>query len=120
MNKKGYLDGMEIFGIIVGLIFVVLLIGLVIYGVNYAFTSGEEIITVKTKWTKIVDGTEKYRITSTNGQTFVVKDSLVNKQFESASLYANIDEGETYKLKTQGFRFGFFSDFKNIVGYTKQ
>ena len=119
MNKNGQV------GTIIGMIFLAIfvlavvggLVALIVYSINYAYTEGEETITVKTRWTKIVDGTERYRITSTNGQTFVIKDSIVHKQFESASLYANIDEGETYDIKTQGFRFGFLSDFKNIVAY---
>jgi len=118
MDKKG-LIGMIVV-ILLMLLVVGFFVGMIIYGCNYVFTSGEETITVKTRWTKIVEGTEKYRITSTNGQTFVIADSIVNEQFESASLYANMDEGVTYNIKTQGFRFGFFSDFKNIVGYKKQ
>lgn len=115
MNKNGWV-GM-LFSIL-GILFVVALIGgMIVYSINYAYTEGKETITVKTRWTKIVDGTERYRITSTDGQTFVIKDSIVHKQFESASLYANIDEGETYDIKTQGFRFGFLSNFKNIVAY---
>lgn len=116
MNMKGQLGALGV--ILVVLLGFCLIGGLTVYYFMYVFTSGEETITVKTKWTKIVDGTEKYRITSTNGQTFAIKDSLVNGQFESASLYANMDEDMTYKIKTQGFRCGFMSDFKNIVGYT--
>lgn len=26
-----------------------------------------------------------------------------------------IDEGKTYRIRTQGFRFGFLSDFKKIT-----
>ena len=121
MNKNGQVGGvigMILIGLLV-LIIVGCIIAIIAYSVNYANTDGTETITVKTKWTKIIDGTEKYRITATDGQTFVVEDSLFHKQFESASLYANMNEGETYKIRTQGFRFGFLSDFKKITKVTR-
>lgn len=36
-------------------------------------------------------------------------------RFDSANLYASLDRGVTYDMKTSGFRVGFFDSFPNII-----
>jgi len=110
MNKKG--GFLEFFGILfVAIIFAAFFT----YGITYALTIGEENIIVKEKWTKFSGDDAKYLISSKNGQVFEISDSLIKMRFDSSNLYSNIESGQSCKIKTQGWRFGFFSDYKNIL-----
>ena len=109
MNKKGFWGGF----------FVVLIIAAVIgaigYNVAYGLTTGTETITIKEKWVKYQDDDAKYLVSSEDGEVFEISDTFIKWRFDSSDLYAEIDEGETYKIKTQGWRFAFWSNYKNIL-----
>ena len=106
MNKKGLI------GILLVIIVAVLITA---YPLSYAFTSGTETITVKEKWIKYQGNDAKYLISSGNGQVFEITDSIIRWRFDSSNLYADLDEGKTYDIKTQGWRFAIMSDYKNIL-----
>lgn len=106
MNKKGLI------GILLIIVIVVLLIT---YPVAYAFTSGEETIIVKDKWVKYHGNDAKYLVSSEDGQVFEISDSIVRWRFDSSNLYADIDVGNSYDIKIQGWRFSLLSDYKNIL-----
>ncbi len=108
-NKKGLIGVLFVFIIIT---IVVVFIG---YGVAYAFTTGHETITVKEKEVKYSGDDAKYLIGTEDGQVFQITDSWVKWRFDSSNLYMEIEEGETYRINTQGWRFGFLSDYKNIL-----
>lgn len=95
---------------------VLILIGIVIaYPMMYAFTTGEETITIKDKWVKYQGDSAKYLVSSEDGQVFQITDSIVNIRFDSSNLYAQLDKGDVCLIKTQGWRFPLFSDYKNII-----
>jgi hypothetical protein len=108
MNKKGF---MGIITIIIGLI----LIAFFIYGILYAITEGSETIKIKEKWIKYHGDDAKYLVSSTNGQVFQITDTIIKWRWDSSNLYASIDEGDKCTIKTQGWRFPLFSDYKNIL-----
>ena len=112
-NKKGFL------GSLIFIAFVVIVSILVVYSVAYAFTYGEETITIKEKWIKYHGQDAKYLISSDNGQVFQITDSWIKWRFDSSNLYASLDEGVTYRVNTQGWRFAFLSDYKNILEIEK-
>lgn len=114
-NKKGGFIGLLV-TILIALIIITLVIA---YPLLYALTSGEETITVKEKWVKYNGNNAKYLVSSTNDQVFQITDSFVRIRFDSSNLYASLDEGECYVVKTQGWRFSFLSDYKNIIEVTK-
>ncbi len=108
-NKKGFFGGLII------IVVIIIFVAWFAYGIAYAFTTGHEEITIKDKWIKYSGEDAKYLISSEDGQVFQLTDSLVKVRFDSSNLYAEIDEGETYRINTQGWRFAFLSDYKNIL-----
>lgn len=109
MNKKGSWDMFLLIA------FIVVAAALLVYGLAYAFTAGAETITIKDKWAKYDGDDAKYLVSSEDGQVFEITDSLFKWRFDSSNLYATLDEGETYRIKTQGWRLGIMSDYKNIL-----
>lgn len=114
MNKKGGLFGLM--AIVIGMLVLVAMV----YSWKQAFTTGTETIVIKEKWVKYKGTDAKYLVSSTNGQVFEITDSWVNWRWDSSNTYADLTAGETCLIKTQGFRFPFFSDYKNIIGVNCQ
>ena len=106
LNKKGLI------GILLIIVIAVLLIT---YPVSYAFTSGEETITIKDKWVKYHGNDAKYLVSSEDGQVFEITDSIIRWRFDSSNLYADIDVDNSYDISYQGWRFAIMSDYKNIL-----
>lgn len=94
---------------------VIIAVGFIAYYVTYAFTTGYETITIKEKWVKYSGEDAKYLVSSEGGQVFQITDSVIKWRFDSSNLYADLDEGDTYNINTQGWRFAVFSDYKNIL-----
>lgn len=113
MNKKGFIG-------ILAILFCVFILLLVIAGIAYSFiiyaiTINYETITIKEKWIKYQGDDAKYLISSTNGQVFQITDTIIKWRWDSSNLYADLEEGDTCKIKSQGWRFPLFSDYKNIL-----
>lgn len=111
MNKKAF----EFLAIGILTLLAVFVIGIIGYNLIYALTSGTETITIKEKWVKYKGEDAKYLISSEDGQVFQITDSFVKWRFDSSNLYAELEEKKTYEIETQGWRFGFLSDYKNII-----
>jgi len=111
INKKGFF---ALIVILSALIFVLIIFG-ISYNVVYAFTEGEETITIKEKWTKYQGESAKYLVSSTSNQVFQITDSIIKWRWDSSNLYASLNEGQKCRIKTQGWRFELFSDYKNII-----
>ena len=112
MNKRGqegFLIGAGVF------IVILLVLGFIGYSLMYALTTGSETITIKEKWVKYHGDDAKYLISSTNGQVFQITDTIIKWRWNSSDLYASLDDGQTCQIKTQGWRFPIFSDYKNIL-----
>lgn len=65
------------------------------------------------------DSGSEMRIYTDNCGVFVVSDSLVKTDFNSADRYNQVKVGKTYDIKSYGFRFGLFSMFPKIVEVTE-
>jgi len=115
MNKQGRIDWggvvLIFLGIVVGLI-AIFFMGIYLF---YVFTSGNETITIEEKWVKYNGDDAKYLISSINGQVFQITDSLIHTRWDSSNAYAKLKEGQTCEIKTQGFRLGILSYYKNII-----
>ena len=92
----------------------------VIYSFVYISMSGHETIIVQEKWVKYHGGDAKYLVSSIDGQVFEISDSLWYWRFDSSNVYAKVKPNVVYDIKTEGFRFPFFSDYKNIIELSEQ
>lgn len=79
---------------------------------------------VKTHYDCVVAGKEavnrvgqgnQYRVYTENCGTLSVEDELLKFRFDSADVYGEINEGETYNFKTVGWRIPLVSMFPNIM-----
>lgn len=61
------------------------------------------------------DGNSEMRVYTNECDVLKVSDSLIDGQFDSASIYGRIQVGQRYEFTTRGYRFPFFSMFPNIV-----
>jgi len=111
MNKKAGIGWVFLILLMAFLIF----IAFVSYGLFYAFTEGYETITISEKWEKYQGADSKYLVSSEDGQVFQITDTIVKMRFDSSNLYARLKEGQNCRIKTQGWRFPLFSDYKNIL-----
>jgi hypothetical protein len=109
MNKKGFI------GAVIILLAILIIMGLFLYNVAYVLMSGIETINIKEKWIKYHNNDAKYLVSSTNGQVFQITDTWVRWRFDSSDLYSYLQPGMNCIIKTQGWRFPFFSDYKNII-----
>ena len=109
-----------------GLLLVIVVIIIAIFGIRGCATSVAQgnthtetvVICGKESVQKGDDGHE-YRV-YTSGQTYVVKDyyGLEGSRFSSADLYGRIKIGETYVIKSYGYRVPWASSFWNIQSVT--
>jgi len=99
-------------------IFLLGMIVLVSVGVSEG-TEFEDTITVEKTWTKMQcdgDGSchDKYLVRATSGEVFQITDSLYRAQFRSSDIWSDMDPGETFKIKGDGYRFGCTSSYRRI------
>jgi len=99
-------------------LFVIGALAFVSIGVNEA-TEFEDTITIDKTWTKMqCDGEgqcyEKYLVRATSGEVFQITDSLYRAQFRSSDIWSDMDRGETFKIKGDGYRFGCTSSYRRI------
>ena len=109
-----------------GLLLVIVVIIIAIFGIRGCATSVAQgnthtetvVICGKESVQKGDDGHE-YRV-YTSGATYVVKDyyGLEGSRFSSADLYGRIKIGETYVIRSYGYRVPWASSFWNIQSVT--
>ncbi len=109
----GAADG-NIFSIVVCILIILGIGGLIVYKVVYITTWDSETITLKEKWVKYHGNDAKYLISTSKNEVYSIVDSFTRWQWESSNLYACLQPGNTYHIKYYGFRFGLFSDYRNI------
>jgi len=114
LNKKAQYDKIILSVLIILIVIVVIAISIG-YHFFYATSNGTETITIKEKWVKYHGNDAKYLVSSTVGEVYQITDSLIYLRFNSSDLYAYLEPGMTCQIKYQGFRFGFMSDYKNII-----
>ena len=64
---------------------------------------------------KSSDGNSEMRVYTNECDVLEVSDSLIDGQFDSASIYGRIQVGQRYEFTTRGYRLPLFSMFPNIV-----
>lgn len=108
-NKRG---SAEIITAIIGIIIIVII---AVVSINYTYGNEQNLeITVKDKYIKNNDGSDIYMVVDTNGNAYKITDMLFLGKFNSTDLYNKLNIGETYEIKTTGYRNKFFSSYPNI------
>jgi hypothetical protein len=74
---------------------------------------GPKTITVKEKWTKVVDTKGLYLFSDTNDNVYSIQDTYWHWDFSSADRYAKIVEGRSYQIWLFGVRIPFLSMYEN-------
>lgn len=96
---------------------VVLVIILIITAISGIMTGNktEVDITVNDKWIKAIDSGSDYMISDTNGNVYVIQDSLYLLSFDASDRYASIEIGRMYGITTIGWRIPVLSKYPNII-----
>lgn len=71
-------------------------------------------ITVEEKGVKHYDDDDTYLIYTDNG-VYSVEDEILRLHFNASDVYSELKVGETYTVKTTGFRIHILSVYKNII-----
>jgi len=74
---------------------------------------GPIVITVKEKWTKVIDKYGVYLFSDTGGNVYSIEDTWWHWDFVSANRYAIIEPGKSYKMWFFGLRIPFLSKYQN-------
>jgi hypothetical protein len=106
------MDLMKIIQIVCGL----LLVGLIILSAPTYYKEHTVTDKIIHKERVIKDSSSYYLIYGEN-ETYKLEDSTVKWQFRSSDIYGHLEIGKTYNLTVYGFRYGYTSDYRNIIGY---
>jgi len=74
--------------------------------------------TVTDKQAVATQGGHEYLI-YTDAGTFKDTDSMINRKYNSSDVYGAIKVNHKYTCDTTGFRFGYTSDYPNIISCTE-
>lgn len=96
-------------------LFILFIITLVFNALYVYFTRFEKIITIDEKNTYGSRKTDNQRISDTDGNIYVVKDSLMMMHWTSIELFNKLDSGKTFKVSGYGMRVPFFGMIPNIT-----
>lgn len=108
-NKRG---SAEIITAVIGIIIIVVI---AVVSINFGYGNEQNIeITVKDKYIKRYSKSDTYMVVDTNGNTYKITDMLFLGKFDSTDLYNQLEIGNTYKIKTTGYRNNFLSEYPNI------
>ena len=102
-----------------GILIIVIAFVLIFYNVSYYGNDNTYQITVTDKYVKNGSDSGNYMIVGELQDTKELKsfedaDLLLKGKFDSSDLYAHINVGEQYEIKTVGWRIPFLSDYENI------
>lgn len=92
-------------------------------GMLYSSTLEEHTITIEEKQVNIIEGQKVYTVSDTEDNVYKVTDvclpmldgHIIFFDYRSADRYAKLDVGDTFTVKTIGWRFGLTSSMKNII-----
>ncbi len=101
------------FGLLLAII-VVVLIGSIGMGVAYSFHSETSTFTPTRIECVNTEQTQKYLV-FTEGETLCISDSWVHWRFNSSDVYGSMKVGVKYTATLQGYRWPFFSAYRNII-----
>lgn len=99
-------------------IFIILIIGLCIFGVTLDYQN-EEIhqCTVEDKWVKRQSKSSDVYLVQCGDEVYKVSDLLFKGKFNSSDIYAKLKVGKKYEIITTGYRINALSMYKNINEY---
>lgn len=110
----------EVFSYLVGFVVIIGVIFGIAFGCFQMNYGNPQTITctINDKWTKRVssEGSDLYLV-SCDDEVYQISDLLFKGKFDSANIYARLKKGKKYKIKTTGYRWGWFSSYQNINEY---
>jgi hypothetical protein len=120
-NKKMKRRGLSYNGLklIIGLVFVVIIVGIIGLTVATSFNDHKFTITVTDKERVNSDDSSKYLIfgdsKTEEGLVFENTDALLRGKFNSSNIYSKLKVGNTYEITVVGYRVPFLSWYENII-----
>jgi hypothetical protein len=93
------------------IIFIVFFIGGMI--TKPLWTEDTIVATVR-KTERVHTKNDSYYIVFTDKESMSLKDDWIHGNFSSSDLYAELEEGKTYKFYVSGWRIPFLSAYRNI------
>jgi hypothetical protein len=116
-NERGDMDGLTAMAALA--LLVLIAIGYGIYAFAWNNTTETKVCTVQEKQaTSQKEGGTNYILFTKECGQLQVADSWFQGNFNSTDLYASIHEGNSYTVKTVGWRNGFFSTYPNVIEAT--
>lgn len=97
-----------------GIILAIILIIMAVSGIMTGNKTEIE-ITISDKWIKATDGGSDYMVSDTNGNVYIVQDSIYLLSFDASNRYAGIKIDRSYGVTTIGWRIPFLSMYTNII-----
>ena len=100
------------------IILILVIIFVIVPVLSILFTRFERTITVSEKYIKPGRRRTHYRIIDNNKKTYEIVDSIFLLEFNSADDYAQMKEGQTYKVNGYWFRLPLLSWFPKIYKFS--
>jgi hypothetical protein len=97
----------------------VLVISLINTTIAMPTDQGPLTITIKEKWTKVINERGLYLFSDTNDNVYSIQDTFWHLDYSSANRYAMIECGSTYRIWLFGVRMPFFSLYENAYRIEK-
>lgn len=100
------------------IVIILITIIIIVPVLSILLTRFEKTITVSEKYIKPGSKNTKYRIIDNNKNTYEIVDSIFLLEFNSADDYAQMKEGQTYKVNGYWFRLPLLSWFPKIYKFS--
>lgn len=99
------------------LVFIIIVAIVILYLLSIYLTMFEKEITIGQKYVRPARRYSHYQIVDTEGNSYILGDSVFLLEFNSADDYAIIKEGKKYKVYGYWFRLPLMSWFPKIYKY---
>lgn len=109
---KKIVTTVKVLAVCFGVLLFLSFLGLPVYKAYFTDETVTALVTEKT--TKRTNDEDKYLI-FTEGEVFENTDSLLRLKFNSSDVYAKIVNGKTCTFTVNGWRFPFFSMYRNVL-----
>jgi len=115
---RGQKEGLKKF-VLSGLIIVALTSMIVTWWRIPHWTEDFVTVTINDK-ERVVNGESSRYLVFTDVETFANSDDLRVGKFDSSDLYGRLQPGARYRLRVYGWRWPFFSTYRNIISAEQQ
>lgn len=75
----------------------------------------DSIITIDEKWIKTSGLDMKYLLSDSDGNVYSIEDSIMLWKFDASDRWVKLKAGETYSVRTYGWRINWLSMYPNIT-----